>query len=80
MDEIATRRRELDHWSMQERKRLLEDFNKEYGVKLRELYKACEENGGHIQGRYHSNGIGWHWFHCSRCGGRIEKTIEKYEI
>jgi len=36
-----------------------------------ELIQKCESEG-HVKGNFHSNGLGWSWYYCSKCGSRID--------
>ena len=46
-----------------------------HGPAMRALRERCaEEVSGHNRGAFHDNGLGWHWFYCSKCGARMEIT------
>lgn len=64
---------EIQRARANEVKRLMEVYDQEvYLPALRALRVWCTENGGHRSGKYHDNGLGWSWFYCTRCGGRMD--------
>lgn len=53
----------------------MEEYDRDvYYPALEAIRDWCIANGGHIRGKWHNNGLGWSWFYCSRCGGRMEIT------
>ena len=52
---------------------LMEEYDENvYFPALKALQKECETLG-HVRGKYHNNGLGWHWFWCNRCGAAFNK-------
>ena len=67
--EIAKARREKMSAAMQEYDEQV------YRPAMAALVKDCAAIG-HKKGRYWSNGLGWHWWHCEYCGTRMDVTEE----
>jgi hypothetical protein len=41
---------------------------------IKALQERClEQHGQHARGKLHSNGLGWTWWYCSRCGASFDK-------
>jgi hypothetical protein len=75
MDEptIWTRAHRLDKARMEERERLMEEYDKNvYWPARKALIAECEAKG-HQRGKFHDNGLGWQWYYCSQCGTPFEK-------
>lgn len=50
----------------------MDEFDKEHFKKVRALQERCGTIG-HVRGPFHDNGLGWCWFHCSKCGASFDK-------
>lgn len=74
---IWKRRGMIDRERSRKMQELMEEYDKTvyYPQKLA-LQKECEETVGHSGGKYHDNGLGWHWFYCNACGARY--NIEQH--
>ena len=78
-DSIWQRHRKLMLDRVQKSKSLMEEYDRDvYYPAMLALQKECEEGEGHGDGKYHDNGLGWHWFYCGKCGARY--GIEKHAI
>lgn len=56
-------------------KALMADYDRNvFAPAIGRLRAWCRKNGGHKRGNFHENGLGWSWFYCSRCGGRMDIT------
>jgi hypothetical protein len=66
-------------WQLQKERRdysskVMEEYDKEYNRKMQELYKECEEDGGHKLMFDNINPLGYPIFYCTRCN---KTEIEK---
>lgn len=73
---IWQRRGEIDRARMKKSKELMDEYDRTvYYPQMLALRKECEESPkGHSGGKFHDNGLGWHWFYCGKCGGRYDIT------
>lgn len=74
---IFRRMAKLDSEHREKVRLLTKDIQDKYHKDLQALRNECGI-AGHIQGRYHDNGLGTEWFYCSRCGGQIPETVKRY--
>lgn len=73
-ESIWYRVRLIDRERSKKMQELMQEYDKTvyYPAKLA-LQKECEESErGHHGGKYHDNGLGWHWFYCNSCGARYD--------
>lgn len=77
MNEIWNRRVDIDRRERKERAELLKDHNDKYFKERAALIAECEKIG-HVEGNFHDNGLGWTWFYCRNCGGRMSE--KRYSI
>lgn len=58
----------------------MEEYDRDvYYPALKALQEECEKSEeGHGNGKYHDNGLGWHWFYCGKCNARYD--VERYGI
>ncbi len=69
-DWIFERYRELEHNRRVKNEELMREYDRAvYYPQLKALRQSCFQEG-HRGGTYHSNGFGWSWFYCAKCGGR----------
>lgn len=72
MSEIGDRRRQIDKCRRKKLEELMGEYDKTvYYPAMKQLVEDCEKIG-HSGGKYHDNGLGWHWFYCGKCGGRYD--------
>jgi hypothetical protein len=72
MSDIRKRRADIERRSREEREFLLRDHQLKFSKERAELIADCAREG-HARGAYHDNGLGWEWYYCAKCGGRIEE-------
>lgn len=77
--ELLDLKYDINKREREERMELLKDHQKKFALERAALIKACEEVG-HIEGRFHDNGLGCTWMWCSRCGGTIKESVQRYKI
>lgn len=74
MSDIWTRRHELENLRMLKQRELMDAWMREsYYPERSKIISDCAKIG-HKRGKFHSNGVGWTWFYCNHCGGRMEIT------
>jgi len=68
MDSIFKRRFKLDMDRSKYRRKVMEEYNKDYYNQVRKLHKECEETIGHDWTWTGNGPTGIPWFICSHCG------------
>lgn len=69
-DTIWSRRGKLDRARQNKMQELMDEYDKTvYYPAKKALIRECFQEG-HRGDNFHSNGFGWHWFYCQKCGGR----------
>lgn len=80
MSEIWRRRHELSAARRKKMQEAMHDYDENiYLPTLRALIAECAAKG-HIKGELWNNGLGWSWYNCTQCGGRIEETVEHHDL
>lgn len=77
--ELLDLRYDIDKREREERMALLKDHSKKFSLERASLIRSCGE-AGHIEGKFHDNGVGCTWMWCSRCGASIPETVQQYKI
>lgn len=73
MTEISIRNWQLEKERRDKMKELMEEYDQNiYRPARRKLIEDCEKEG-HLQGKFHDNGLGWTWFWCAKCGTAFDK-------
>ena len=73
MSDIGQRHRQLEKERRDKMKELMEEYDQNiYWPARRKLIEDCEKEG-HVQGKFHDNGVGWSWFWCGKCGTAFDK-------
>lgn len=75
MSDIWTRHRMLEKSRLDRQRELMDEYDRTvYYPQLKALQEECASSPeGHNQGRFHDNGLGWHWWYCSNCGASHSK-------
>ena len=67
MSEIWRRRYEQDKERRDKMKEAMEEYDQNiYWPARKQLIEDCEKEG-HVQGKFHDNGLGWTWWWCGKC-------------
>ena len=79
MISIFDRRRDMEKREREERDKLLKEHNLKFRKERMAIYEDCGKIG-HVKGQFWDNGVGYTWYNCQICGGRIEDTVKwKYD-
>lgn len=70
--DISDRRREIENRRRIEREDLLREHNEKFSKEMAELKKDCAKEG-HVRGMFWDNGLGYRWYYCCKCGGRMDE-------
>jgi enterochelin esterase-like enzyme len=79
MSDIWTRMHEIHKARLDKQRELMDEYNKTvYLPAIKQLQEDCvKEHGDHEKTKYHSNGWGWEWWYCGRCGAAHDKVQYK---
>lgn len=77
MNSIWQRKIDIDRRQRDERSELLKEHNEKFRKERVALIEECGKIG-HVEGNLHDNGLGFTWFYCANCGGRMGE--KRYSI
>lgn len=73
-ESIWNRKLSLQSLRMKKQHELMEGWNQAvYYPAMKKIVQDCFAEG-HTKGNFHSNGLGWSWWYCTKCGGRTGIT------
>jgi len=75
--EIVNLRFDIEKREREERKELLKEHLEKFHKERLTLVSECGKIG-HVEGRLYDNRLGYTWYYCYRCGGRMEETVKSY--
>jgi hypothetical protein len=52
-----------------------EEYRKQIEERKEAGKSECAKEGKHVRGEFWNNGLGWHWWYCSRCGAAFDKEF-----
>ena len=71
--ELWRERHAIQDARREEMGRVMKDYDERvYRPAMKSLVERCAA-AGHVRGKYHCNGRGWHWYWCNSCGTAMDK-------